>query len=178
MISLQRCKITIFLIELKQKKREPNLKLYIIPRQFKRYNSKKKKEIQIPANSTMKTDQTSSSGTISCPNTTTLISQHDLQSRFNPSSPSPSPPSHNFERNHVRARLSRSLIRSVKHKRDHYYRKSLHTVRQYVHQPADIPVGLENMQTHVKRMKSSARDPPSLREKERFRVAAIFHLKN
>lgn len=86
--------------------------------QFKRYNSKKKKEIQIPANSTMKTDQTSSSGTISCPNTTTLISQHDLQSRFNPSSPSPSPPSHNFERNHVRARLSRSLIRSVKHKRD------------------------------------------------------------
>lgn len=127
----------------------------------------------------MKTDQTSSSGTISCPNTTTLISQHDLQSRFNPSSPSPSPPFAQFRTKPRTCTFIPQLNTERKtQERPYYYRKSLHTVRQYVHQPADIPVGLENMQTHVKRMKSSARDPPSLREKERFRVAAIFHLKN
>lgn len=94
----------------------------IILRQFETYNSnkkKKKKNTNSKYNSITKTDQTSSSRTISCPNTMTLTSQRNLQSRFDPSSYSPSFPSlHNFERNHVRARLSRSLIRSVKHKRD------------------------------------------------------------
>lgn len=83
------------------------------------------------------------------------------------------PRTRNFERNHVRARLSRSLIRSVKHKRDRIITVKVCT-RVHVHQPADIPAGLESMQTHVKRMKSSARDPPPLREKDCFRARRHF----